>query len=325
MTPPTAAPPASSTFDVASARGVNLPWLRYGGDFGANAWRPQGGLAAPDARREAAEALAAVADAGFTLVRWFVLADGRAGIRFAADGAPLGLDGWCLDDLSVALDLATASGLRLVPVVFDFTWCRQAEVVSGVQIGGRREMLANERSRVALASHVVAPFAARVADHPAVAAWDLFNEPEWATFGRGGWRPGQVVSARIMRETLALCASAVRASSSHPVTVGLASTRGLDLVRHLSLDFYQVHWYDTVAHRAPLDEHVGLFGLDRPIVLGEFPTRGSRWSAGEIVEHARRSGYAGTWAWSWAAGDRQSDPDVVAALAHDRDGRASLS
>jgi len=25
--------------------GANLPWLRYGGDFGANAWSPQGGLA----------------------------------------------------------------------------------------------------------------------------------------------------------------------------------------------------------------------------------------------------------------------------------------
>ena len=30
--------------------GANLPWLRYGGDFGANAWSPAGGMAATVSR-----------------------------------------------------------------------------------------------------------------------------------------------------------------------------------------------------------------------------------------------------------------------------------
>ena len=28
--------------------GANLPWLDYGQDFGASAWRPQGGVAIPE-------------------------------------------------------------------------------------------------------------------------------------------------------------------------------------------------------------------------------------------------------------------------------------
>lgn len=304
--------------DLARQRGVNLPWLRYGGDFGANAWRPEGGLAAPDARVEAGELLAAVAEAGFTLVRWFVFADGRAGIRFASDGTPLGLDGWCLDDVSMALDLAVASGVRLVPVLFDFTWCRSAAVVSGVQTGGRRDVLAQDSRRRSLVAHVVAPLAERVGEHPGVAAWDLFNEPEWVTLGFGGWRPRQLVSSSAMRDTLARAAAALRAASPRPITVGLASTRGLGLVRPLALDFYQAHWYDGVAYRAPLDEHVGLFGLDRPIVLGEFPTKGSACAAPSIVASARRSGYAATWPWSWAAADASSDRDTVRRLGGDR-------
>jgi hypothetical protein len=30
--------------------GANLPWLDYGQEFGASAWRPEGGLAVPERR-----------------------------------------------------------------------------------------------------------------------------------------------------------------------------------------------------------------------------------------------------------------------------------
>ena len=32
--------------------GANLPWIHYGIDFGANAWRPDGGVAQPDERAQ---------------------------------------------------------------------------------------------------------------------------------------------------------------------------------------------------------------------------------------------------------------------------------
>ena len=38
--------------------GINLPWLDYGGDFGANAWQPDGGFARPEKQERLAEAFA---------------------------------------------------------------------------------------------------------------------------------------------------------------------------------------------------------------------------------------------------------------------------
>ena len=75
--------------------GVNLPWMHYGGDFGANAWRPQGGVGQPDRHAELDDTLARLADRGLGVVRWFVLADGRAGVtvddqQYVAVGSVLG-------------------------------------------------------------------------------------------------------------------------------------------------------------------------------------------------------------------------------------------
>ena len=48
--------------------GVNLPWLDYGQDFGASAWRPRGGVAQPERRQRMREALDRVAQTGARLV-----------------------------------------------------------------------------------------------------------------------------------------------------------------------------------------------------------------------------------------------------------------
>jgi hypothetical protein len=66
--------------------GANLPWIRYGGDFGANAWSPEGGLSTrPDDRQRALTVLLRLRDLGVTRVRWFFLCDLRAGVRFRED------------------------------------------------------------------------------------------------------------------------------------------------------------------------------------------------------------------------------------------------
>ena len=69
--------------------GANLPWIGYGGDFGANAWSLDGGVgkaAARDALRRIFRKLQAQ---GIRTIRWFLFCDGRAGIRFTTAGTPL--------------------------------------------------------------------------------------------------------------------------------------------------------------------------------------------------------------------------------------------
>jgi hypothetical protein len=92
--------------------------------------------------------------------------------------------------------------------------------------------------------------------------------------------------------------------ATQPLTVGLASTAGLRLVRKLGLDFYQVHWYDKAEARSPLARPVSRLGLDAPVLLGEFPTASTARAPKDILDTARNAGYVGALAWSMNAEDR---------------------
>lgn len=286
--------------------GVNLPWLDYALDFGANAWQPEGGVASRARRARLDAVLEELADRGCRVVRWFLIGDGRAGVRFAADGGPLGLDDRFFADVDHAITTAGRHRLRVLFALVDFLWFRRARTLRGVRMGGHGRTVSDAGRRARLLEHVFGPIFARYGEEPAVWGWDLCNEPEWAV-RRVSAHPGSTVRRRDMAAFLREAAACAHEHASQPVTVGLASLRGLGLVRDAKLDLYQVHWYDSLQRRSPLDTPVSSLGLDRPLLLGEFPTRGSRRSPSEIVAAARRAGYAGALAWSVLAEDRASD------------------
>ena len=90
------------------------------------------------------------------------------------------------------------------------------------------------------------------------------------------------------------------------MTVGSAGVRWRDRYVGLGLDFYQVHWYDSLKHQPSLETPVAELGFDRPVLLGEFPTRGSKRSPDGIVATARAAGYSGAFYWSVLAKDECS-------------------
>ncbi|MDO8834669.1 MAG: hypothetical protein Q7V01_03695 [Vicinamibacterales bacterium] len=306
--PATALSPGRRAFcpGVPFVTGTNLPWLTYGCDVGASAWRPGGGIAAPATRAVLEEHLARIAGDGHRIIRWFLLCDGRSGIRVAAGGAPAGLDDRVRFDLDAAANALARHGIEAIFVVFDYLLCAPPRVAGGVQTGGRRLWLARAAFTAPLIERVVSPLVAHLGPDAPVAAWDLINEPEWITRGFGGGAATGAVSRGAMRRFLEDAVAAVHEAADVPVTVGLASTRGLDMVRDLGLDVYQVHWYDRHSSLAQLDTSVADWRLDAPLVLGEYPTRGSRLAAADIVATARRSGYAGALGWSTLSGDEAS-------------------
>lgn len=297
--------------------GVNLPWLDYGCDFGANAWQPEGGLARPERRERLRPVLARLAAANVRYVRWFWLCDGRAGLRAGPDGEPLGLDRRVVPDLESSLELLGEHGLRVMPVLLSFDWLGRRQTVRGVDLRGRKVMVAEPDRRARLVERVFAPLLERFGTSDVVFAWDLMNEPEWATRGAGGRVPGARVSFWTMQLFLRELAGCAREATRQPVTVGLASLRGLPLVRDLGLDFYQVHWYDSVGRACSPSRPVGRLGLGAPVVLGEFPSRGSAFGAESLLQAARQSGYAGGLAWSVLADDPFSDGAACAATVGD--------
>jgi hypothetical protein len=284
-------------------RGANLPWLRYGGDFGANAWNPKGGVGKAQDREALHRHLQILKERGIHVVRWFLFCDGRAGIRFSAAGTPAGPDGSLFTDIDAALETIEAERMKVIFVLLDFLWFDKASQVNGVQTGGRSSAVNGAYKQRALRRRVLAPLFKRYGSSPVILAWDIVNEPEWATRGLGGGIIRPAVSFLAMRRFIKRTVRLVHRCTGQLATVGLGNASGLTLVQGCGLDFYQVHWYDHWEGVAPLTRPVSELGLDRPLLLGEFPTRNSARSPEAIVAVSRDSGYCGAFAWSLLAED----------------------
>ena len=304
--------------------GANLPWLGYGQDFGANAWQPRGGLARPERRDRLRRALGDLAASGASLVRWWLLGDGRAGLREDDQGHVASLDDRVLPDVDAAIEGLREAGLRAQFVLVDFLWLDVRRTVDGARLGGRRDHVRDPSLRARLLEHVFVPIAERYGHEPSIAGWDLMNEPEWATLGVGTLDPRRSVSRREMRAFLAETASVFRARATQPLSVGLASARWLSLAEGLDLDEGQVHWYESLDPVATLARPVETLGLGRPLLLGEFPTRGSSLPPRAILEIAREAGYSGALAWSALASDRATDSSACRVALRDWCGGAAL-
>jgi hypothetical protein len=285
--------------------GANLPWIHYGGDFGANAWRPAGGVhASPD---ELARALGRVAAAGIRRIRWFMLCDGRAGIRFGSRGEPNGLDDVVFADLDAAVSAAGEQGIQIMFVLFDFLWCATPRRVAGVPIGGHARVLRDSAMRNALLARVVAPILERYGRDPRIVAWDLINEPEWVTRGLGArwWRAAVPVDA--MQAFVRDAAVLIHRHTNQAATLGSAWARWSRAWVGLGLDVYQTHWYPRFERRTPLARPVSALELDRPVVLGEFPSRVAAPELRRLIDTAREAGYAEAYIWSVMAEDSATD------------------
>jgi hypothetical protein len=274
--------------------GANLPWVHYGIDFGANAWRPDGGVGNDPSHLDVE--FARLAAEGIDALRWFLFCDGRAGIQFSAGGCPLGLDAFVFRDIDTALAAAERHGLRIMFVLLDFHWCKPASIFKGVQLGGRSRILRDSGDREALAERVFRPVLERYGGEPAIFAWDIINEPEWI----------ETRTREEIRAFLTTTISLVRSCTVQQITVGSAGARWRNLYVGLDLDFHQVHWYDGLRHQPPLETPVADLGFDKPVILGEFPTRGSKRTATEILDAAQNAGYAGAFYWSVLAKDEYS-------------------
>jgi hypothetical protein len=323
--------------------GCNYPWstdgqtVFYGLDFGANVWGSHLGVST---RREAvARDFAAMAALGFTAARWFLFADGRAGIVYDDHGMPAGPDPHLFADLDAALDIAGGVGMRLDLVLFDFHWMftgvREtiADPVTGDLLEarlpeGRAGILRSAAGREALFGRLVEPLVRRYAPGglradlaPHVLAYEFMNEPdfvieEWERdLSRHVARP---LGFPMLADAIARLSDLVHRHTTALTTLGGARLRNLWAWDDdaLGLDVLQFHSYPDERH--PQDEDpFGLaaadLGVHRPVLLGEFPGHARQQrpagatppdrDLNDYLEFALAGGYAGAWPWSFSGTD----------------------
>ena len=324
--------------------GCNYPWstdgqtIFYGLDFGANIWGSHLGVST---RRAAVAAdFAVMASLGFTAARWFIFADGRAGIVYDERRIPVGLDSHFFTDLDAGLDCARAAGIRVVLVLLDHRWLFEGvrdtiadpatgEFLEGRLPAGRARVLHLAAGREALLFQAFAPIVRRyghdgvrsdLAD--TVLAYELMNEPDFVIEEWERDLSSHVAAPlpfALFAELVSDLSELVHRCGPALTTIGCARLHNLWAWDDpaLGLDVLQLHTYPDT-RRPHLDADLfgtpaHALGVQRPVVIGEFPGNGAErhpphvrppsTTLAEYLEFAVHGGYAGAWPWSFSGTD----------------------
>ncbi|HEY1468585.1 MAG TPA: hypothetical protein VGF61_06040 [Candidatus Acidoferrum sp.] len=279
--------------------GVNYPWLNYAHDFGEGPWGHRG-ISAPENQSRVTQDFAEIRDSGATTVRWFLFGDGRAGF-LTEEGIPRKPDAFLFKDVDAVLSLAANCDLKLCFSLIDFLWLQDH---GGKRVGHANElMLQFAAGREAFLEHILIPLFREFRAHPALFAWEIANEPEWAIreFHRERSAKMHLADFRVFATEVA---QAVHEFGEVPVTLGSARLQWVHAWHEIGLDFYQAHYYpategDTIANLGK--QLAALPALDKPLVLGELPARDASadYSLEKALDECRDAGVHGAAVWRW--------------------------
>jgi hypothetical protein len=259
------------------------------------------------------------------VARWWLIADGRAGLTYDSNGFVTGLDDRFLSDIRELLRLAKSARVYLMPVLLDFLLAGEPVVVDGVQTFGRADLINNPLKRRSLLDNALARIFEEFSDSNEVLVIDLFNEPEWLLIDHPevtippGKRPPEIKAGGVVdldtmttffSEIIELHKQKTKPEKNPLLTVGSASQRWVGVWRSLPLDMAQFHLWNSPGQ---IDEGLNLpypppvVGV--PNILGEFSTLpGLPQARCDVFKSGLTNGYSGAFPWAYRAKDTASLP-----------------
>lgn len=272
---------------------INLPWFRYGQDFGTvSGWSWQG---VSQNRSTADAAFAQLHQSGVKCVLWFLLSDGRSAPNFDSRGNVVGIDPRFWQDYDTAIELARKHQVGIIWVLLDFHWLSPAQQENGAALFGHADVIKDSRKRDSFFQRALIPILRRHPLEPQIAGWILINEPENAL------KEGTVTFGVVADFAQRASALIKKYTYRQPVSIGSVDLESLMEYwgkDSKGLDFLVFHHYEKFLP-PPADYVRSLMtgANDKPIYIGEFEIGDPPVPINELVNWSVVLGYAGLWGW----------------------------
>lgn len=298
--------------EVMFANGINLAWYNFASDIvSLNATYFEGVFDQIEA-------------AGGNAMRWWLHTNGNKSPIFDASGNVTGLNANTIPNMKKVLDLAQERGIKISMCLWSFDML-QPQGQDQQKMKGFLESKAKTQTYI---DNALLPILDAIGSHPAVMTWEIFNEPEGMT-EEFGWTPVKT-QMKYVQQFVNMTAGAIhRKVLGALVSSGSWSFRAsTDIEGNTNyyrddrliaaggdtdgtLDFYQVHFYPEHFgnNLSPFHRPADWWELDKPIVLGEFPSRAideradPSYTIKEAYQLAYEYGYAGAMAWDFRGFD----------------------
>lgn len=294
------------------ASGINLAWDDFARD-----------IVALDTAYFAA-VLDSIAAAGANAMRWWLHTNGSSSPQFDSLGNVSGIAPQSIANMRTVLDMAYERGIMISMCLWSFDMLQP----QGQDQAMMKQLVENKAKTQTYIENALIPMLEEIGSHPAVMTWEIFNEAEGMT-EEFGWTPVKT-QMKFVQQFVNLTAGAVhRTAPEALVSTGVWSFRALtnkegntnyyhddSLVAaggdpDGTLDFYQVHYYPEHFGNefSPFHRPADWWGLDKPILIGEFPTKAidgradPQYTTTEAYQLAIAYGYAGAMAWDYRGFD----------------------
>ncbi len=190
------------------------------------------------------------------VVRVFLFCDLRSGVIF--DNNRLTFDKYVYKDFNTLIEITENIGIKILPVLFDFTIADGVEEENGIKVGEHPEIFYDIRVQKELLN-LFEGFFRKVETKKVIYGWDIINEPEHL----------KVDSSKVDNFISAFIKLIRTIKRNEKITVGALSRVYLSKYKKFNLDFYQFHYYDSFENNSSLDYHFYNLLIEKPVIIGE--------------------------------------------------------